>query len=182
MNVCACNAFHLCLWMFFFYFGLSSSFGCCCCNSNNNNNNRSVCHEKNVIWFSPKYHKQTVEMKRCDVIHNKLLSKVYSDLWLMRPFMLNICLRTHTHTHTHRVKFVIKNFFLLFFFLFVCVYLGKKCNQRIQRNGKKNIGIDLNALAKCQRPQSNRRHQLFYSFVMRGTNMFAYLNCGFTVR
>lgn len=87
-----------------------------------------------------------------------------------------------THTHTHTASNLSSKTSSSSFFLFVCVYLGKKCNQRIQRNGKKNIGIDLNALAKCQRPQSNRRHQLFYSFVMRGTNMFAYLNCGFTVR
>lgn len=106
--------------------------------------------------------------------------KVYSDLWLVRPFAMFVFVyETSTHTHAQRVEFVIANFgkmpsscfFLFFSFSRFCVFfLSRIFEEEMQSTHsqkEKNLGIDLNALVECQRPQFNEDTH-FYHFTMEG--------------
>lgn len=190
--MCARVMLHLCLWMcLLFYFGLLSPFRCCCSSvwqSSNSNSNEEK--KEDVIWFSPKYRKHTVEMKRCDVAHTpKLLWKVYSDLWLMRPFTLNVCLQMRTH----RSIFVIKNFFLLIAFVqSMCVVCVRKSSKRNAINASKEMekmkgSIWMHWQNVKDPPEFNENTDSAFPAILfvEGDTFcfcFVYLNCGFAVR
>lgn len=167
---------HLCLWMFFLFILASHLHFTGAATA------QRVCQKNKKMCFdSPQSIVNTQwKWKRCDVAHNKHLLKVYSDLWLMRPFTLNVCLQTYTPCQIFHQKLLPPVFSL-------CVFVSMYEMQSTHSKEWQNIGIDLNALAKCQRPQFNEDTNffrfIFISFFRRGRRcVFIWTVCGFSVR
>lgn len=75
-------------------------------------------------------------------------------------YVPNICLRARIHTPRQMCHQKLlpapscRARSCVFVSVFVCVFERNAINA-FERNGRKKIGIDLNALAECQRPQFN---------------------------